>query len=219
MPSGLHWASIGNAVSPLHATSTRNIEATARIDGDATPNSLSKREHGLAVGRDFGGSHAIFTNVSRFAVIGLFVVACGGHSPPANDVNKGAGHDSAAPHAGSNAAGSTTGPVAMAPDVGCLAPSCVFHAGGGAYFTCLAGGAGACFHFGGPCAPADGCMYDPSTHDYKHCAHPVEGMCTQWGAACAPASGCMFDPASGLHHHCDEIAGGSCKRYGALCSP
>lgn len=126
-------------------------------------------------------------------------------------------------HAVAQGSGSTTGSAAPTPvtvtDVGCLAPSCAYHAGAAAYFTCLAGGAGACFHFGAPCAPADGCMFDAKDRTYKQCGKPVEGQCQQWGAACAPASACMFDPASGLHHHCDQITGGTCAHYGALCAP
>lgn len=127
------------------------------------------------------------------------------------------------PTARGSAAGSGSGApatVAVA-DVGCLQPSCAFHAGAAAYFTCLAGGAGACFHFGGPCTPPDACMYDPAARAYKACARPVEGRCQQWGAACAPAGGCMFDPKDGLHHHCDQVdpAHGTCAAYGALCAP
>lgn len=151
-------------------------------------------------------------------MIVLVIAACGGHNP---DVKSGTSSGSAHVSGSESGAGSAkpVGPVASVPEVGCLAPSCVFHAGGAAYFTCLAGGAGACFHFGGPCTPPDSCMYDPSSHDYKQCARPVEGTCAQWGGACAPKTACMFDPASGLHHHCDQIAGGTCKQYGALCSP
>jgi len=110
-------------------------------------------------------------------------------------------------------------PVLGVPDVGCLAPTCAYHAGGAGYFTCLSGGAGACFHYGAPCSPADACMYDPADQKYKHCASIVEGTCKQWGAACAPASKCMFSASDGLHHTCDDIDGGTCKRYGALCAP
>jgi hypothetical protein len=114
-------------------------------------------------------------------------------------------------------------PVASAgvvlPAVGCPSPTCAFHAGGGGYFTCLAGGAGACFHFGSPCAPQDHCMYDPADAQYKQCAQPGEGTCAGWGPACAPTSKCMFNPADGLSHQCDEVSGGGCKRYGALCAP
>ena len=123
-----------------------------------------------------------------------------------------------ATESGATAGSAATAPVPVA-DVGCPTPTCVFHAGAAAYFTCLAGGAGACFHFGGPCTPADSCMYDPAARTYKQCSKPVEGQCTQWGAACAPASACMFDPADGLHHHCDQATGGACARYGALCAP
>src|SRR5262245_55487483 len=83
------------------------------------------------------------------------------------------------------------------PAVGCPTPTCAFHAGAGAYFTCLAGGVGACFHFGAACAPQDQCMYDPGDRSYKQCTQPSEGTCPAWGAACAPASKCMFNPADG----------------------
>ena len=121
--------------------------------------------------------------------------------------------------AGSGSAKPAVGPVGTAPDVGCLQPSCAYHAGANGYFTCLSGGAGACFHFGGPCTPKDNCMYDAVDRTYKQCARSVEGSCQQWGAACAPAGACMFSAADGLHHKCDEVAGGSCKKYGALCAP
>ena len=117
---------------------------------------------------------------------------------------------------GTPAAPATT---AAAPDIGCATTTCVFHAGAAAYFTCLSGGAGACFHFGGPCTPADGCMYDPADHTYKQCARAVEGQCAQWASACTPKSACMFDPGDGLHHHCDDAGGGTCRKYGALCAP
>ena len=171
--------------------------------------------------------------VSRLSVLGIALgltlgmtaslVSCG---PPTTGVKTGGtGGGTAtgsAKAAGSgSAAGMATGSggIATIPDVGCLAPGCVYHAGTGAYFTCLAGGAGACFHFGGPCAPSDGCMYDAADRSYKQCTHAVEGKCDAWGAACAPASRCMFSPSDGLHHTCDEVAGGGCRTYGALCSP
>jgi hypothetical protein len=119
-------------------------------------------------------------------------------------------------HGGSPAAAPL---IATAPDIGCAQTSCAFHAGAATYLTCLSGGAGACFHFGGPCTPADACMFDPSDRAYKHCARAVEGTCAQWAGACAPASACMFDPDDGLHHHCDDVAAGGCHRYGALCAP
>jgi hypothetical protein len=110
-------------------------------------------------------------------------------------------------------------PPGKVPDVGCLQPSCVYHAGTGGYFSCLAGGAGLCFHYGAPCAPADACMFDGSDGLYKQCGSIVEGRCAQWGSACAPASGCMYSPADGLHHACAASTGGACKQYGAPCAP
>jgi hypothetical protein len=164
-------------------------------------------------------SHA----VRRSWWILVAIVACGGSSPevkqpPGSGKSHvvAVGNGSAAPHGRGSAAQL---PVGDAPDIGCLTPSCAFHAGAAAYFTCLSGGAGACFHFGAPCTPADACMYDPGDRTYKQCAKPVEGACGQWGAACAPRAACMFDPADGLHHHCDDGGTGTCKRYGALCAP
>jgi len=149
-------------------------------------------------------------------------VACGGHTP--EPVGNSGGRGSAAvTRAGSAAvvpAGSAAAVAAIVPDVGCPDPSCAYHPGTATYFTCLSGGAGACFHFGGPCTPAGSCMFDAQARAYKQCARPVEGTCAQWGtAACAPASACMFDPDDGLHHHCDDVAGGACRTYGALCAP
>ncbi len=173
----------------------------------------------------FRGS-ARYSHAVRCPWLLVLVIACGGGSQEVKQTGGGkdhavaAGSGSAAPKLpGRPGKGSAAAPVGDAPDIGCLTTSCVFHAGAAAYFTCLAGGAGACFHFGGPCTPADACMYDPGDRTYKQCGKPVEGACTQWGAACAPRSACMFDPADGLHHHCDEPGAGTCKRYGALCSP
>jgi hypothetical protein len=149
----------------------------------------------------------------RTAVILLALAACGGHpTAPRSQPAK------TPPHVGS-ASGSATAPDPVLADIGCLQTSCAFHAGAGAYFTCLAGGAGACFHFGGPCAPPDGCMYDPSDRTYKTCTKAVEGTCAAWGATCAPKATCVFDPKDGLYHRCDDPAAGACKKYGELCAP
>lgn len=152
-------------------------------------------------------------------VLLIALAACG---PKSTDVKTGGGGAGGA-HITGTSAGSTkppgTGPLGPAPDVGCLTPTCAYHAGANGYFTCLSGGAGACFHFGGPCTPGDSCMFDAADRTYKQCARVLEGVCQQWGAACAPSSRCMFSPADNLHHACDEIAGGTCKRYGALCAP
>jgi hypothetical protein len=154
--------------------------------------------------------------VRHLLVIAL--VACG--HPDVKHATPPGGATTHTTTAGSGSARGSAAPTPVAvADIGCLTPSCAFHPGAAAYFTCLAGGAGACFHFGGPCTPADSCMYDPAAKTYKSCARPVEGQCQQWGAACAPANGCMFDPQDGLHHHCDQVTGGTCARYGALCAP
>lgn len=152
-------------------------------------------------------------------MIWLLAAACGGAAP---EVKPDVARNPTGPRVAGGGATKTPQPPAhpaVVPDIGCLATTCAFHAGAAAYFTCLSGGAGACFHFGAPCAPADGCMYDPADRTYKTCASPIEGTCKAWGAACAPRTACMFDPADGLHHHCDDIAGGVCHHYGALCAP
>ena len=72
------------------------------------------------------------------------------------------------------------------PVIGCPTPSCAFHAGAGAYFTCLAGGAGACFHFGAPCTPADACMFGAPDGLHHACDDISGGSCKRYGALCAP---------------------------------
>lgn len=161
--------------------------------------------------------HAVLRYVAVAVV--LVIAACGPKPTAVNPGGSGAGKGTTAGTGGNSAKPAGTGPVAVAPEVGCFTPSCAYHAGANAYFTCLSGGAGACFHFGGPCTPKDSCMYDARDRTYKQCTRAVEGTCAQWGGACAPASACMFSPADGLHHTCEEIAGGSCKKYGALCAP
>jgi hypothetical protein len=161
--------------------------------------------------------------VLRISVILFVAAACGGRTPEATTVTGGGTHPVTQPAGqGSGTGSGSSAPKVAAttlPDVGCLTPSCAFHPGTATYFACLAGGAGACFHFGSPCEPTDGCMYDPADHVYKQCSRAVQGTCQQWGAACGPKSACMFDPADSLHHHCDQLAGGTCKKYGALCAP
>jgi hypothetical protein len=143
------------------------------------------------------------------------MTSCGGHTPEPNP-----GHGNVVANRGSGGTTAGSAAAAIVPEVGCPSPTCAYHAATAAYFTCLSGGAGTCFHFGGPCAPADGCMFDPQQRSYRTCAKPVEGACAEWSAsACAPASRCMFDPDDGLHHHCDDVAGGTCRTFGALCAP
>jgi hypothetical protein len=152
--------------------------------------------------------------VKRRCLLALaLVTACGGRAPDVKPAGT-----APPPTAGTPAPHPAQGGGTL-PDVACAAPTCAFHAGAAGYFTCLAGGAGACFHFGGPCTPADACMYDPTDRTYKKCGRAVEGTCAQWTGACAPASACMFDAADGLHHHCDAVSGGACQKYGALCAP
>jgi hypothetical protein len=157
--------------------------------------------------------------VRALFVIVLASFACGGNSP---EVKQPAGTGSgSATTVVSGTVPTRTGSAAAvnAPDVGCLTATCAYHQNTATYFTCLAGGAGMCFHFGAACTPSESCMIDAADRTYKKCAAPVEGTCAQWGAACAPANACMFAFDDGLYHHCDEVAGGTCKRYGALCAP
>ena len=104
-------------------------------------------------------------------------------------------------------------------DVGCPSPSCVYHAGTAAYFTCTGSGSGNCTHFGPACTPANACMYEAASKTYKQCTKPVEGTCKAWGAACTPASTCMFDARDGYHHECSDVANGQCRKFGAFCTP
>ena len=150
----------------------------------------------------------------------FIVVLAGCGNPPATKrpTNPGGAGVTPVANAGGVKPTSAGGPSTVR-DIGCLKPTCVFHAGAAAYFTCQSGGAGTCFHFGSSCTPESACMYDPAAKSYKLCTKPVEGACTAWGGACAPASKCMFDAADGLHHTCDSVDGGTCKKFGALCAP
>lgn len=156
------------------------------------------------------------------AVIVVAVASCGGHPPDVKDGTAATPNGSASgavvkPKLPGTGSGSQV--AIAAPDVGCLTATCAFHQATATYFTCLAGGAGVCFHFGAACVPPEDCMIDPTDRTYKQCAAPVEGACTQWGAACAPKSACMFSFDDGLYHHCDAVSGGRCTKYGALCAP
>jgi hypothetical protein len=157
------------------------------------------------------------------AFTALLVVACGRPADRLADPRRAAtqppGPAKSVGAAPTAASASAPAAAVVLPSVGCPTPTCAFHAGAGGYFTCLAGGAGACFHFGAPCAPPDGCMFDPGDRTYKQCARVSEGTCQQWASACAPATRCMFDVADGLHHTCDDVSGGTCKRFGAPCAP
>lgn len=162
-----------------------------------------------------GKAHAIVIAVQRYWLLAVVIAAaCSGGS---KEIKHGGGTGSGAQvthgsgigaGSGSGAKVASTTPSAV-PEIGCLTPTCAYHAGAGSYFTCLAGGAGTCFHFGGPCTPPDKCMYDTSSRTYKQCANSVEGACQQWGTACTPANGCMYSPADGMHH----------DKSGALCAP
>jgi hypothetical protein len=152
----------------------------------------------------------------RWLLVIVVAASCGGTSP---EVKQGGGSASVKTTKPEPKATGSAAVAVNAPDVGCLTATCAYHQGTATYFTCLAGGAGVCFHFGAACTPSESCMVDATDKTYKQCANPVEGTCSQWGAACAPANRCMFSFDDGMYHHCDDVAGGGCKRYGALCAP
>lgn len=163
------------------------------------------------------------------AVAALVTFGCGTPPDPKHPTGGGAAAgsgDAAKPDPGPGDRGTGGGSAAKggqpdrAPkDIPCLVPTCVYHAGVNAYFSCQSSGAGTCFHYGPACTPASACMYDAASRSYKQCTKVSEGACAAWGGACAPASRCMFNPADNLHHTCEDVSGGTCKRYGALCAP
>lgn len=150
------------------------------------------------------------------------IIACGnpaktgGSTGPIDKKQVGSG---ATTGSGSGSAQQGSNAVVVLRDVGCPNPSCVYHAGVAAYFTCTSSGSGNCTHFGPACTPQNACMYEAASRTYKQCTKPVEGSCKAWGAACTPASTCMFDARDGYHHECSEFANGQCKKFGAFCTP
>jgi hypothetical protein len=152
-------------------------------------------------------------------IVAALVAGCGRPADPEFPAPRPASSSKTLAPPAQTASPSAAATPVVVPAIGCPSPTCAFHAGVSGYFTCLASGAGACFHFGPSCAPSDACMYDPADRSYKQCARASEGQCQQWGAGCAPATRCMFNPSDGLHHRCEDVAGGACKRYGALCAP
>jgi len=151
--------------------------------------------------------------------IGVFLLAAACGNPPEVKKPTGTGSGSGTGTTGGSGGPTTGGGPTVLRDVGCPTFTCAYHAGVNQYFTCLSGGAGACFHFGAACVPDASCMYDATSRSYKTCTKGAEGTCQAWGAACAPASKCMFDATDNLHRHCDDLAGGTCKKFGALCAP
>jgi hypothetical protein len=96
---------------------------------------------------------------------------------------------------------------------------CVFHAGASAYFRCLSGADGTCFHYGASCEPADQCMFDPASGSYRQCRKGGEGRCAEYGDACQPADACYFASDDSRYHSCQKAASGRCTSYGDLCNP
>lgn len=107
----------------------------------------------------------------------------------------------------------------LRPTPRCGDDPCVFHTGAGTYHRCLAGAAGACFHYGARCEPEDGCMIDAATATFRRCEEPGEGRCARFADPCQPAGTCVLDPADGLYRTCDSLVDGRCQRYGELCDP
>jgi hypothetical protein len=164
----------------------------------------------------------------RIAPLLLVLAACpGGHGDGNGNgkvVGGGGGHDGRGkphgpdkPHHPEPAA---PGGLLPTEGIACASPSCLYHAGGDGYYECLAGGGGACFHYGAACEPADKCMYDRSARAYHTCASVREGHCVAFAAAaCDPPRHCMFDARDGLHRTCKHADGGRCTDYGDLCDP
>ncbi len=165
-----------------------------------------RRRRSLPVAAAARGESARYNRAVRIAIaVAALLLGCGSPStPPRTAGGAGGGGPVVKPGARTPA---PAGTVAVR-DIGCLAPTCAFHAGTSAYF-----------HFGAPCTPESACMYDAAARSYKQCTKPLEGACLTWGAACAPASRCMFDARDALHRTCEAVDGGACKRYGALCAP
>ena len=94
----------------------------------------------------------------RTAFLAVILVACGHPSAETkHPVTAGTGSNAPAlkvtpPPPMNPGAGGAIAAVVIK-DLGCPAPTCVYHAGGAAYFNCLAGGAGMCFHFGPTVGP------------------------------------------------------------------
>ena len=130
----------------------------------------------------------------RFALIAMLSAVACGHPAEKGTVtpvaHAGSGSGSASGSASGAGSGSATKPPVTptasgglpVAGVACAPLGCVYHAGANAYFACMSAGAGACFHFGARCAPADACMYDAAAKRYQHCEAVVEGACTKWGA-------------------------------------
>ena len=147
----------------------------------------------------------------------LALIACGNPPKPSTTPAPVRATTPAAPSVGAGSA-VPPAPQLTTKDIGCPSPSCVYHAGANAYFTCTASGSGGCVHFGPACAPPDGCMYDPGDRTYKSCTKIVEGSCRAWGAACTP-NACMIDPRDGYYRQCTQQRGGTCSAFAALCTP
>ncbi len=103
--------------------------------------------------------------------------------------------------------------------IDCAPTGCIYHGGADAYYTCLAAGAGTCFHYGPTCEPASHCMYSAAAGGYHQCSKVVEGQCVTAGAPCEPPGNCYYDPADGRHHRCKRADGGRCLELGGLCDP
>src|SRR3569623_495792 len=181
IPSGLHCAWIGSAVSLLQA-----VRASAEKTIDLRPRIASTlhRVRAAATGfREYCG----YIQTVRCCLVILVAFGCGGTSPEVKqDTHAGQGSGSAIARPGTGTGSSAGSAAAIAPDVGCLTATCAYHPGTATYFTSLAGGAGVCFHFGAPCAPTNACMFSFDDGLYHHCDEIAGGTCKRYGALCAP---------------------------------
>jgi hypothetical protein len=220
-PSGLQFASTGSAVVLLPQAASKKRSPRARIVGSSYTICGAKSPVKPGAARYNRG-----VNVRAIIVVGSVVAGCGhpGGGGKATDTPKAkAGSGATTTVATVTPPQHPTSPpppgFVPAPDIGCPTTTCVYHPGVAQYFTCLAGGAGVCFHFGAACTPSDKCMYDAADRTYKTCNTPGEGTCLAYGATCLPATKCMLEPATGLHKTCDKPGAGRCESFGALCSP
>src|ERR1044072_360987 len=105
----------------------------------AIPTLVSRYATGRGPGVN-GQGRSGFRQTTRYIAavrLVMVVIALAAGGPKATDVKSGGKPTDAKVGAGSGSAqGSGAGPVGTVRDVGCLTPSCAYHAGANGYFTC-----------------------------------------------------------------------------------
>ena len=120
-----------------------------------------------------------------------------------------------------NSSGSTAGSEAAGP-LEFAAPddrACMFHQESSGFFACLSGADGQCFHYGAVCEPADTCVPDLSSGEFRHCKKFTEGRCERFDASCKPGGTCLYDTAARRYRTCSKPSDGGCSEFGATCDP